>query len=133
MYDKEEFLIDADVEFFKVKELLKKNPRMLKDDPLMSLDYLKILKLIKRTHLVEETSDPFNPRDSVDQSYYDLERYQDRQQQAQEEELVKFEKEMALQGGTEGGDKLSLENEDEEQTVRQLKKQEMKDKQKMVK
>jgi len=66
MYDKEEFLIDADVEFFKVKELLKKNPRMLKDDPLMSLDYLKILKLIKRTHLVEETSDPFNPRDSVD-------------------------------------------------------------------
>jgi len=43
-----------------------------------------------------------------------LERYQDRQQQAQEEELVKFEKEMALQGGTEGGDKLSLENEDEE-------------------
>lgn len=71
-YDKREFLIDSDVEFFKVKSLLEKNPKLLKDDPLMSLDYVKILSLIKRKKLLENTSDPFNPTDSVDSIYYDI-------------------------------------------------------------
>lgn len=58
-YDKEEFLIDADIEFFKIKSLLEKNPKVLKDDPLLSIDYLKIINLIKRKKLVETTSNHF--------------------------------------------------------------------------
>ena len=46
-YDKEEFLLDADFEFVKIKNLLNKNPKMLKDDPILGIDYLKIINLIK--------------------------------------------------------------------------------------
>jgi hypothetical protein len=52
-YDKEEFLIDSDIEFYKIKKLLEKNPKILKDDPLIGLDYLKIIQLIKRHKIVE--------------------------------------------------------------------------------
>lgn len=47
-YDKEEFLVDADVEFFKIKKLLEKNPKTLKDDPLLSIDYMRVIDMIKR-------------------------------------------------------------------------------------
>ena len=60
-YDKHEFLIDADVEFTKIKRLLEKNPRILKDDPIFGVDYLKIIGLIKQKKLLEETSDHFDP------------------------------------------------------------------------
>jgi len=46
-YEKEEFLIDADMEFFKVKKLMEKNPKMLRDDPVLSIDYHKIITLIR--------------------------------------------------------------------------------------
>jgi hypothetical protein len=62
-YDKEEFLIDAGMEFFKIKKLLTKNPKLLKDDPVLSLDYFKIINLIKRKRLLEDTSDHYNAED----------------------------------------------------------------------
>lgn len=71
-YDKEEFLLDSDVEFSKIKKLLERNPKLLKEDPLIGIDYLKIIGLIKRKKLGEETSDHFDPSDSVDSTYYDL-------------------------------------------------------------
>ena len=56
-YDKEEYLLDADMEFYKIKKLLEKNPKILKEDPLMSIDYLKVINLIKRKKVMENTSD----------------------------------------------------------------------------
>ena len=56
-YTKDEFLYDADFEFVKVKNLLSKSPKMLKDDPILSLDYLKIINLIKRKKVLEKTGD----------------------------------------------------------------------------
>ena len=72
-YDKEEFLLDSDIEFSKIKRLLEKNPKILKEDPLLGIDYMKIISLIKRKKLGELTSDPYNPVDSVDSTYIDLE------------------------------------------------------------
>jgi len=46
-YEKEEFLTDADIEFYKVKKLLDKNPAVLRDDPILSIDYHKIITLIR--------------------------------------------------------------------------------------
>lgn len=71
-YDKEEFLIDAGMEFFKIKKLLSKNPKLLKDDPILSLDYFKIINLIKRKKLLEETSDHYNAEDSVNTVWNDI-------------------------------------------------------------
>lgn len=60
-YDKHELLIDADIEFTKIKRLLEKNPRILKEDPVLSVDYYKVIGLIKQKKMVEETSDHFDP------------------------------------------------------------------------
>ena len=60
-YDKTEFLIDADVEFTKIKRLLEKHPKVLREDPILSTDYFKIIGLIKQKKLLEDTSDHFDP------------------------------------------------------------------------
>ena len=72
-YDKKEFLLDSDIEFSKIKHILEKNPKMLKEDPLLGIDYLKIINLIKRKKLEEATSDRFNPADAIDSTYLDVE------------------------------------------------------------
>lgn len=59
-YEKDEFLLDVDVEFSKVKRLLEKHPTALKDDPTLSVDYLKIIGLIKGTRMLEDTSEPYD-------------------------------------------------------------------------
>lgn len=63
-YEKEEFLIDADIEFYKVKKLLEKNPKVLRDDPVLSIDYHKIITLIRQKKLVEKTSNYFAPENA---------------------------------------------------------------------
>ena len=75
-YDKDEFLIDADFEFVKVKNLLDRNPKVLKEDPVLSIDYLKIINLIKQKKLLELTSDHFDPSSALEASYYDIEKSQ---------------------------------------------------------
>ena len=64
-------MIDAGMEFFKIKKLLTKNPKLLKDDPVLSLDYFKIINLIKRKRLLEETSDHFNAEYQVNTVWND--------------------------------------------------------------
>lgn len=71
-YDKEEFLLDADLEFYKIKKLLEKNPKILKDDPLIGADYMRIISYIKRKRLLENTSDHYDARDSIDSTYHDV-------------------------------------------------------------
>lgn len=56
-------MIDAGFEFYKLKKLLEKNPRQLMDDPIISLDYYKIIGLIKRKKMLEETSNTFAAAD----------------------------------------------------------------------
>jgi len=73
-YDKEEFLLDSDVEFSKIKRLLEKNPKVLKEDPFLGVDYLKIINLIKRKKLVELTSDEYNAAHALDSTYLDIEK-----------------------------------------------------------
>jgi hypothetical protein len=60
-YDKHELLIDADIEFTKIKRLLEKNPKVLRDDPILTGEYFKIIGLIKQKKLLESTSDHFDP------------------------------------------------------------------------
>ena len=45
-YDKDEFLIDAGMEFFKIKKLLSKNPKLLKDDLCDAVSVYALLLLI---------------------------------------------------------------------------------------
>lgn len=71
-YEKEEFLTDADIEFFKVKKLLDKNPQVLRDDPVLSIDYHKIITLIRRKKYFENTSDHFDPNNSHRALWLDL-------------------------------------------------------------
>lgn len=96
-YDKEEFLLDSDIEFTKIKHLLEKNPKILKEDPLLGIDYLKIINLIKRKKLTENASNHFDPADSIDSTYLDVSSI-DREaaiRQARDEE--KFRKDMQME------------------------------------
>ena len=60
-YSKSEFLIDADMEFFKLKRLLEKHPKVLKEDPIIGIDYIKIMGLIRRKKILEITSNEYDP------------------------------------------------------------------------
>lgn len=73
-YDKDEFLIDADFEFVKIKNLLSKSPKLLKEDPILSIDYLKIINLIKQKKLLENTTDQFDPTAAVEAHHYDIDK-----------------------------------------------------------
>jgi len=55
-YTYEDFMADSDVEFSKLKSFFDKNPKILKEDPLVGLDYLQILQMIRKTYVVEQTS-----------------------------------------------------------------------------
>ena len=60
------------MEFYKVKKLLEKNPRLLRDDPVISIDYLKIITLIKQKKLFEKTSNHFDPDNSYMANWLDI-------------------------------------------------------------
>ena len=133
-YDKEEFLVDANVEFVKVKRLLERNPKMLKEDPLLGLDYVKILNLIKRKKLLENSSNHFDPQDSIDSTY--LTQIDEREVKLQKhiEDLERFNREQLFGDGTAGSRADNeIMDEDEEKSVRTQKKKEEREKEKLLK
>ena len=73
-YDKEEFLLDVDFEFYKVKKLLEKNPGTLREDPVLTVDYMKIISLIKQQKMVENTSEAFSSAASYETTWHNLDR-----------------------------------------------------------
>lgn len=44
---------------------------MLKEDPILSIDYLKIIHLIKQKRLLENTTDQFDPTAAMEAHWYD--------------------------------------------------------------
>jgi predicted RNA-binding protein with PUA-like domain len=94
----------------KIKNLLSKSPRMLREDPVLSIDYLKIINLIQKKKLLERTSDAFDPDSTFENDYFDLEQAEMKQklrQLAELERLAKNQQEelnTARQGATESYD-----------------------------
>jgi len=71
-YTRNEFLLDSDVQFFKLKKFMEKNPKVLKEDPIVGIDYMKIIGMIKRKKMLENTADPFKPEHARFQWHYDI-------------------------------------------------------------
>ena len=95
-YTKDEFMIDAEFEFYKIKNLLSKNPRLLREDPVLSVDYLRIINLIKQKKMLERSSDKFDPTASPAIHFYDTDleewKYQNKiEEQQREVNLLKFD------------------------------------------
>jgi len=61
---KKEFLIDADIEFSKIKHILGKNPDVLIDDPRILPEYVQSLALMRKKRLLELAANPFSPDES---------------------------------------------------------------------
>lgn len=40
-------MFDAEFEFYKVRNLLQRSPRLLREDPILGTEYLRIIGLIK--------------------------------------------------------------------------------------
>jgi len=133
-YDKEEFLIDSDIEFTKIKRLLEKNPKILKEDPLLGIDYLKIINMIKRKKLVENASNHFDPADSIDSTYLDVSLIDREESLKKAREEEKFRRDMQMEAeGSSAGERLELEDQETDISVRSAKKREERDKQKLLK
>lgn len=133
-YDKEEFLLDSDVEFSKIKRLLEKNPKLLKEDPLLGVEYLKIINLIKRKKLVETTSNEYSAKDQVDSTYIDLENLNREEVFKKLKEEERFRKDMAMEAASSSaGDRLQLEDQETDVSVRAAKKREERDKNRLLK
>jgi hypothetical protein len=91
-------LIDAGMEFYKIKKLLSKNPKLLKDDPVLSIDYFKIISLIKRKKLLENSSDAFNPEDQTNFTWNDLNLVEKAKTDREKAAIEKFNRNRLLDG-----------------------------------
>ena len=122
------------MEFSKIKKLLDKNPKVLKEDPLLGIDYLKIINMIKRKKLVEMTSDHFNPADAIDSTYIDIDEIERDQMLKKRRDEDRFRKEMSIeQSSSSVGDRLQLEDQETDVSVRAAKKREEREKNKLLK
>ena len=137
-YEKEEFLLDVDLEFHKVKKLLEKNPRVLRDDPIMSIEYFKIIEMIKQKKLLEQTSDHYDPESAPLTTYHDINALERKEKLDQKSKILQFERQlqfedqMAAVGARDRGADLDLNEEQEGQDVRSQKKQELKEKRAII-
>lgn len=133
-YTKDEFLIDAGFEFYKLKKLLEKNPRVLMDDPIVSLDYYKIIGLIKRKLMLEETSDTFAAADQGRVHWRDPREVALNKAEREQEALEKYLRSEGISGDGSISQAMDLDNKmvDIEQGIRSSKKDSAKDTQKIM-
>lgn len=135
-YDKEEFLIDAGLEFFKVKKLLSKNPRLLKDDPVLSIDYYKIINLIKRQKILEDSSDPFKSEETPTSTWNDLKMVDEHEKDKAAKILERFRRQRQFEGESsqDFSEKMNLSTtiEETEESVKTKKKKEVREHQKII-
>lgn len=64
----------------KVRNLLEKNPRVLREDPILSIDYLKIINLIKQKKLLEQTTNLYDPTAAMESHWFDVVKLEDAEQ-----------------------------------------------------
>lgn len=55
----DEFMVDADIEFHKIKKFLLKSPEVLKNDPEIGFKYQSLVENLKRKVLIEKSSPKF--------------------------------------------------------------------------
>lgn len=131
-------MIDAGLEFFKVKKLLSKNPKLLKDDPVLSIDYYKIINLIKRKKLLENTSDPFASEEQSSAQWNDLKLVENAKRDRETQILERFRRDRILEGEAGGSqdysEKMNLSTtiEETEENVKASKKKEVREHQKII-
>ena len=134
-YEKEEFLIDADMEFFKVKKLLEKSPKTLRDDPLLQIDYHKIISLIRQKKLLETTSDHFSPENVFNSTWMDVGEIERDRLAQQRRSLARYNRQLAMAGDSvdgSGDGNLDLDDDETGVAVRSTKKAEMKQKKAII-
>ena len=121
-YEKEEFLADADIEFYKVKKLLEKNPKVLRDDPILSIDYHKIITLIRQKKLFEKTSDHFDPANAHTALWQDVNDIERNKRLALAGRLANYERMRRMDGEGAGNrgqaENLNLNEEDQSSTIK---------------
>ena len=116
------------MEFYKVKKLLGKNPKLLRDDPIISIDYLKIITLIKQKKLVEKTSNHFDPDNAFMANWLDIKEI-DRVKNRKEQAALARHKRYLLEGGSseaQGGFDYNSDDETTTANIRDNKKQKLK-------
>ena len=68
-YEEEEFMIDSDIEFHKIKKFLQSDVEVIKNDPEIGFRYEELLQVLKRKKIIE-SSVPMFGAENID-NYYD--------------------------------------------------------------
>lgn len=128
-YDKEEFLIDAGFEFSKLKNLVSKNPNVLREDPLLSLDYYKIIQLLKQKNILDRSEQNYG-QDMVNRTWQDVRLVEKKKEEDEQRILRKYMYDKALSEGvgSEIAEQMALETsrDDQAEQVKSTKKQQLK-------
>jgi hypothetical protein len=140
-YDKEEFLLDVDMEFYKVKKLLERQPKMLRDDPVLTVDYMKIIKLIQSKKLIEDTNEAFDAQAAYDRDWIDASLIDKEKDERERLMYARVQRDLLLEGtGSGGGDgedygqamDINGGGQQVEESIKNTKKKEAKDHQKVM-
>lgn len=131
-YTKQEFLIDADMEFYKIKKLFEKNPKVLKEDPLLGVDYLKIIQLVKQTKLLENSSDHYSAADQTVSAWNNVDLITHEKERRAQAELDRYNKKMLLEMSEADTSQMSMGDDEVEESAKAIKRKEMKEQQKVI-
>ena len=94
---------------------------------------MKIINLIKQKKLVEETSNEYSAADQIDSTFRDLKQI-DREALLKKFRLEeKLRKDMDMEDQSSAGDRLQLEDQEADVSVRAAKKREEREKNKLLK
>jgi hypothetical protein len=62
-YNEEEFMVDADIEFHKIKKFLQTDQHIIKQDPEIGYRYQELIKTLKRKKVIENSVPRFGAED----------------------------------------------------------------------
>jgi hypothetical protein len=115
-YTKDEFLFDADIQFSKLKAFLEKNPRILREDPVIGQEYLGIIGLIRRKKLLEYTAPAYSREH--EETFEEQKEHMEAKSRERRRKLIEFQTEM---------ERLTLEADGgEEDVIEESKKEAVK-------
>jgi len=113
------------LEFYKVKKLLERSPNVLKEDPVLAVDYLKIIQLIRRKKLLEFSGNHFDAANQYYTKWLDKSIIERKEKVEEYEESKKFEQSNWVEGAI-------LDDEDNDDDIKKSTKMQVSEKYKIV-
>ena len=114
---------------------------MLRDDPVLTVDYMKIINLIKSKKLIEDTNEAFDAQAAYDRDWIDAAIIDQEQGEKEKMLYARVQRDLLLEGASGGGGDgedygqamdINAGGQQVEESIKNSKKKEAKDHQKVM-